>query len=310
MGNEALRVNGFTNTVAVNNHITVRGSDWYWAACAVMLASTLVFMGLAFTKPRHARIFHYLSAAITLIAGIAYFTLASNLGWTGIAVEFPRSNPRVAGTIRQIFYVRYIDWFLTTPLILLNLLLTAGFPWPSILYTILFDEIMVVTGLVGALVKTSYKWGYFAFGCVAFLFVAWIVVGDARGHARNLGADINRVYTICAAWIIGLWFLYPICWGLSEGGNVIAPDSEAIFYGVLDILTKPVFGALLLWGHRNIDISRLGLNLRMPGAEATSGGLRSDKATGPGQHGTGVTGSGVNNGTSTAHDATPVRTTV
>ena len=59
-------------------------------------------------------------------------------------------------------------------------------------------------------------------------------------------------------WTISLWFLYPIAWGLSEGGNVIAPDSEAVFYGILDILAKPVFGALLLWGHRNIDPARLG----------------------------------------------------
>jgi bacteriorhodopsin len=188
-------------------------------------------------------------------------------------------------------------------------MLTAGFPWPSILYTILFDEIMVVTGLVGALVKTSYKWGYFVFGCVAFLFVALIVVFDARGHARNLGADIHRVYTICAAWTIGLWFLYPVSWGLSEGGNVIPPDSEAIFYGVLDLLTKPVFGALLLWGHRNIDISRLGLNLRMPGPDDPSGVLRSEKVTGPGHHGTGVTGPGVSNARSTAHDATHIHNT-
>lgn len=43
---------------------------------------------------------------------------------------------------------------------------------------------------------------------------------------------------------------------------MIAPDSEAIFYGILDLLAKPVFGALLLWGHRNIDPARLGLKLR------------------------------------------------
>lgn len=59
-----------------------------------------------------------------------------------------------------------------------------------------------------------------------------------------------------------LWFLYPISWGLSEGGNVIAPDSEAAFYGTLDVLAKPVFGALLLWGHRGIDPARLGLIIR------------------------------------------------
>lgn len=55
-----------------------------------------------------------------------------------------------------------------------------------------------------------------------------------------------------------LWFLYPIAWGLCEGGNLISPDSEAIFYGILDLLAKPVFGALLIWGHRGIDPARLG----------------------------------------------------
>lgn len=40
----------------------------------------------------------------------------------------------------------------------MDLLLTAGMPWPTILYVILIDEVMIVTGLVGALVKSSYKW--------------------------------------------------------------------------------------------------------------------------------------------------------
>ena len=57
--------------------------------------------------------------------------------------------------------------FITTPLLLLDLLLTAGLPWPTILFTILLDEIMVVTGLIGALVHSDYKWGYFVFGTFA-----------------------------------------------------------------------------------------------------------------------------------------------
>lgn len=35
--------------------------------------------------------------------------------------------------------------------------------------------------------------------------------------------------------------LYPIAWALSEGANVISPTSEAVFYGVLDLLLGPVF---------------------------------------------------------------------
>lgn len=46
---------------------------------------------------------------------------------------------------------------ITTPLLLLDLLLTAGLPWPTILYTLVIDEIMIITGLVGALVVSDYK---------------------------------------------------------------------------------------------------------------------------------------------------------
>lgn len=33
---------------------------------------------------------------------------------------------------------------------------------------------------------------------------------------------------------------------------------------ILVLQAKPVFGALLIWGHRNIDMSRLGINIRDP----------------------------------------------
>jgi len=198
-----------------------------------MGVATIAFLGLAFKKPRHERIFHYITASITMVACIAYFSMGSNLGWTGILVEWVRKDRDVSGVpLRQIFYVRYIDWFVTTPLLLLDLLLTCGMPTPTIAYTILINEIMVITGLVGALVKSRYKWGYYVFGCAAFFFVAYTVVFEGRAYARALGRDVQKTFTLCGAWTIFLWFLYPISWGLCEGGNVISPDSEAIFYGV------------------------------------------------------------------------------
>lgn len=224
-------------------------------------------MAWSLTKPRQHRLFFYLCALINFFAAIAYFTMGSNLGWAAIPVEFRRSNPKVAGLVRQIFYARYVDWFLTTPLLLMDILLLSAMPWPTIFYTIAINEIMIVTGLIGALVRSRYKWGFFTFGCAAFFFVVYAVVVEGRSYARALGTDVHRVYTICGLWTIGLWFLYPIAWGLSEGGNVISSDSEAIFYGILDILAKPVFSFLLLWGHRNIDLARLGLHLR--GADET-----------------------------------------
>ncbi|MCJ1448538.1 MAG: ion channel activity [Stictis urceolatum] len=261
-GNDALNVNNGVGGRA-DLKISTHGSDWYWAVCAVMAVSTFVFMGLAFTKPRSHRLFHYITAAITLVASIAYFSMAADLGQTPIAAEFIRpgnSHVRAAGT-REIFYVRYIDWVVTTPLLLLDLLLTAGLPWPSILITILIDEVMIITGLVGALTRTSYKWGYFAFGNAAFLYVIYMLAGVGRKNAHALGDNIYKTFMACGVLTVGIWFLYPIAWGISEGGNLIHPDSEAVFYGILDLIAKPVFGAMLLFGHRNIDPSALGLHI-------------------------------------------------
>jgi len=259
--NNAIAANGgsYVNGKHSDINITTHGSDWYWAVTAVMTCATFAFVGLASMKPRQKRIFHYMTAAITMVASIAYFSMGSNIGWTPIDVEFQRNNPVVRGVNREIFYVRYIDWFITTPLLLMDLLLTAAMPWPSVLFVVLVDEVMIVTGLVGALVKSSYKWGYFVFGCVALFYILYVLVWEARRHANAMGSDVGKAFLICGSLTAFLWTLYPIAWGLCEGGNIISPDSEAVFYGILDLLAKPVFGALLIWGHRGIDPERLGL---------------------------------------------------
>jgi len=263
-GNDALNANPnrFLYPQRSDINITTRGSDFYWAITAAMALSAFIFMGLSFRKPRHQRIFYYITASICLVASIAYFTMASNLGYAAIPVEFQRSNPKVAGVYREIFYVRYIDWVITTPLLLMDVLLTGGLPWPTVLYTILIDEIMIVTGLVGALVASSYKWGYFVFAMFALFFIFYNVVMVGRTYANHISPEVGRTYIICGAWTMFLWFIYPIAWGLCEGGNLISSDGEAVFYGILDLLAKPVFGALLIWGHRNIDPAVLGLHIR------------------------------------------------
>ncbi|KAF2727360.1 family A G protein-coupled receptor-like protein [Polyplosphaeria fusca] len=261
--NGALRANPNTvNGATADIGITTRGSDWYFTVCAIMTLSAFVFIGLGFRKHRRDRIFHYITAAVVFVAAIAYFTMGSNLGFTPIAVEMQRSDHKVSGLYREIFYVRYIDWFITTPLLLMDLLLTAGMPWPTILWVILVDWIMIVTGLVGALVQSSYKWGFYVFGCAALAYILYQLVWEARRHSIPIGLDVKRVFFQCGTLTAVLWLLYPIAWGVCEGGNVISPDSEAVFYGILDLLAKPVFGALLIWGHRNIDPARLGLAIK------------------------------------------------
>lgn len=111
------------------------------------------------------------------------------------------------------------------------------------------------------------------------LGVFWNIAWIGRSYARHLGSDVSRTFTLCGVWTLFIWLLYPIAWGISEGGNLIAPDSEAVFYGVLDFCAKPVFSIALIIGHWRIDPDRLGLKLRDYGTEPDYFGARG----GPGE---------------------------
>ena len=68
--------------------------------------------------------------------------------------------------------MRYIQWFINFPLLLILMLFTTGLALSDVLITAFFSWIVVVCGLVGGLVASSYKWGYYVFGLFA-LFYIW-----------------------------------------------------------------------------------------------------------------------------------------
>lgn len=57
---------------------------------------------------------------------------------------------------------------------MLSCLLATGLSLSDILTTMFMAVLVVIAWLVGALVHTSYKWGYFVFGLFALIFV-WFV---------------------------------------------------------------------------------------------------------------------------------------
>lgn len=97
---------------------------------------------------------------------------------------------------------------------------------------------------------------------MSLFYIIYALLFEGRRQAQILGPDISRAFLITGSILLLTWVLYPIAWACSEGGNVIAPDSEAIFYGILDIISKIIFSAVLLWFHRSIDPRRLGLAIR------------------------------------------------
>ena len=124
-----------------------------------------------------------MALAVLTVSTIAYFAMASNLGQTAVRTEF-RSGPtrsifvRIALSGRILLYadqfvqyVRYIQWFINAPLILLSLLFITGLPLSDLFLTLFMILVTIVSGLVGALTPSSYKWGFYVFGVLTLLYV-------------------------------------------------------------------------------------------------------------------------------------------
>ncbi|EJS44515.1 hsp30p [Saccharomyces arboricola H-6] len=257
--NEAL---GLNPPHGLDMHITKRGSDWLWAVFAVFAFVLLCYIIMFFiAENKSSRVTRYALAPAFLIAFFeffAFFTYASDLGWTGVQAEFNhvKVDKSITGDVpgvRQIFYSKYIAWFLSWPCLLFLIELTASITGKteegisaldmihSLLIQIVGTLFWVVSLLVGSLIKSTYKWGYFTIGAIAMLVTQGVV---CQRQFFNLKTRGFNALMLCTSMVI-VW-LYFICWGLSDGGNRIQPDGEAIFYGVLDLCMFAIYPCYLV----------------------------------------------------------------
>jgi bacteriorhodopsin len=112
---------------------------------------------------------------------------------------------------------------------------------------------MTVSYLIGALVPSTYKWGFFTFAVSSLFYIWYHVIFPSGSSASFLGSNVGKGFRIHAIGLMFIWGLYPICWGLSEGGNVISPTGEMVFYGVLDLISKPLFLFAYIWQVGTVD---------------------------------------------------------
>jgi bacteriorhodopsin len=238
--------------------LTRGASHWLWAVFAVMALSTLAVAFWSHRRPRGQRVFHQIPIIILTTSTIAYYAMASNLGRSGAAAEFSGNAPG-SHPIRDIFWVRYIQWFINAPLILLLILLATGVTLSDIFLTCFMSWVAVICGLVGAFTVTRYKWGFFVFGTLALLYIAWLVLAHARTSTFYGGARLRSSYVSSAGILTALWLIYPIAWACSEGANIIGISGEMIWYGILDLLAGPVFLFFFLHRLRGVDYGSLGL---------------------------------------------------
>jgi len=271
------RHNGAINAnppIGDTHALSVHGSDWLWTVTAIDLFTLLILIGLTYFAHNGEKVFHYLFT-ISLFAGtISYYAMASDLGSTPVRVVDNLSSP---GT-RQIFFAKYINWFVGWPPLVIALGLASGVSWATIVFNVVLIWIWVASWLAGALTASNYKWGFFAFGLVAYF-----VLSSSLLHAGRLGAKrvgITNHYLPIASWLVFLWLLYPIAYGLDDGGNEISVTGGFVFYGILDVLTVPFLIIPFLFLARTWDYRALNLYFTQYGRVA-QGGEYAEKGPAP-----------------------------
>jgi bacteriorhodopsin len=215
------------------------GKDALWLGFIGMFVPTIYFSLATMKEPAGKKYFHVVTTMITAIASLAYLSMASGYGFV------------IRNDGREFFYARYIDWVVTTPLLLLDLAGLAGATPDTTLWLIGTDVLMIVAGLIGALIEGKMRWAFWGFGMLAFLPIVYFLVNGVS--ATNAGPDAAKVLKQVAILTAITWTAYPIVWAVGEGASYISADAEAIAYCVLDVAAKSGFGFLVIGARSGLD---------------------------------------------------------
>lgn len=248
----------FTQNATETGHRTL------WVVCVLMGISSLAFYALAARVPVQKRLFHFITSLITTVAFLSYFAMATGdgIGLHTISVTENSSHTITEITRRQIYWARYVDWALTTPLLLLDLSLLAGLSGYSILVTIVADVVMILTGLFAAYARfEGQKWGWYTIACLSYLTIIYQLAYKGRTAVADKDNQTRRFFGVLSLFTLVIWTIYPVVWAFSDGARITTVDGGIIAYAVLDLLAKPIFGFWLLVTHdRSLVRSTLSLD--------------------------------------------------
>lgn len=198
------------------------------------LATYLVLYGTALitlveslrTKNVRARHILNLETAVSLVAGFVYGMFIDQIKSGKIELE-------------QITQYRYIDWCITTPMLLLVLLLFFNFHNPNSLSFAFFASVVVVNWMMlaaGYLAETNQitKRSGFLGGFALFA----VLIAMIWFHLLHDKTDLIHLQLV--------FFAFAIIWALYGVAFLLETTSKNIAYNMLDMVAKVFFG-LFMW---------------------------------------------------------------
>jgi sensory rhodopsin len=222
-----------------------------------MAAGTLYFvLERGDLKPEH-RIAATYAAIITFIAAIMYFIMTDIVGFFD---QVPTSADGIAETMP----FRYIDWLLTTPLLLIEFGLIVAIAGAAskgfVTRIVIADIIMIVTGYLGEIGTEGElsTWVYFIISSLAWLYIVYAIFQIKLDGMPDYAA---RAVKIMRRFVMLGWAIYPIGTATEEfmklsGADVgTAVAIAAIVYVIADVLNKVGFGMVAVSAAKQASVA-------------------------------------------------------
>ena len=227
---------------------------FYWLYIAGMAIGAIHFILLG-RNPRGVPQYEYLVASfIPIWSALAYLSMALPHG------DLEQGKIEVAGQIAH--FARYLDWVVTTPLLLLSLSWTAMHhlkkkDWTLIASLMMTQVIVVVCGLIADLSVVPWvRYFWYINGVIAFLVVLGGIWGPLRSKTRSQGAELSSFYDRITTYFTVLWICYPTVWILGPSGfGVFNQTIDTFLFCLIPFFSKVGFSFLDLHGLRNLSSS-------------------------------------------------------
>ncbi len=215
-----------------------------------MALGTAAFVAMGWgVEDDDRRRFYVVTALISGIATVAYLLMFLGIGVTQV---------RVPGeVVLRIYWMRYVDWLLTTPLLLLDLALLAGADRNTIYRLVGLDVGMVVVGAAAAIapVGQTVRLALWAVSSLFFVALLYVLANQLSQQAARQSGEVAALFSVLRNVVIVLWTAYPIVWifGTESTIGLIPLGIETALFAVLDLAAKVGFGFVLLRSHEVLE---------------------------------------------------------
>lgn len=229
----------------------------FYMAFAGMLASAFYFhMERHNLTPKYSAVAS-LCMMVVAIAAINYATMKDMVGLDGVYAtlsNFPTE-------------FRYVDWILTTPLILAVLVMLTNSTNKGALIAKLMvaDVIMIASGYTGEVSVnaanggTAVGWIGFVISTLAFVYILMVIYSELGEAAGDMPDDLHSSYSFLQNSILIFWIVYPLGYLvplLGYQGELLAV--RELVYCIADLVSKVVFGIIAVSLAKKLSLHEIG----------------------------------------------------